>query len=132
MRVPVCVPDHETKITIGVLGPVQKVIEHTTGKETDRIDSHIVLSTIEIALFGVRCDNRDRISFGYVQRKVMNEALTLSAYRDTIGGKNKLYIRMDKNSQQIQSVGGNTTTMWYFLTIFARKKNRKVFWFTWR
>jgi len=102
-------PDHETTITIGILGPVQKSIAQTTANETDRIDSHTVLSTIEIAPFGARCDNRNRMSFGYVQRKVMNEALTLSAYRDTVGENSKLYIQMAKNSHQMQCVGGNTT-----------------------
>ena len=111
-RIIACVPDHKTTITIGILGPVKKVIEHITAKETDRIDSHIVLSTIEIAPFNVRCDNRDHISFEYVRRKIINEALTIAAYRDTIGENSKLYIRMAKNSRQMQSVGCNTTSMW--------------------
>ena len=92
--------DHETTITIGILGPVQNLIAQTTANGADRIDSRIVLSTIEIAPFSVRCDNHDRISFGYVQRKVMNKALTLSAYRDTIGKNSKLYIRIAENITQ--------------------------------
>ena len=87
VRVIACLPDHETIVTIGILGLVQKVIKHMAAKEIDRIDSHIVLLTIEISPFNFRCDNRDCISFGYVRRKTINEALTIAAYRDTQLGK---------------------------------------------
>jgi len=124
VRVAVCTLDHETTITIGILGPVQKVIAQTTANKTDRIDSHIVLSTNEITPFGFRCNNRDRISFGYVRRKVINKMLTLVAYRDTIGENSKLYIRMAKNIRQMQYVGGNTTATWSFLNHFRKGKRQ--------
>jgi len=101
------------------------VIEHTTAKETDRIDSHIMLLTIETASFNVRCDNCDRISFRFVRRKNINEALTIAVYRDAIGENNKLYIMMAKNSRQMQSVGCNTTSMWSFFNHFRKSKKQK-------
>jgi len=73
----------------------------------------------------VRCDNRDRFSFGYIRRKVINEALTIPTYNGLVGEKSKLYIRMSKNSRQMQSVGENTVSMWSFFNHFRKNKKQK-------